>query len=107
MFTNGNTAIECGGGLNPVGGAPARAAVPGVACLGIHRFWAKKYASAATTTAMIASTSGFDRHVPRTGSLIVGAAPDTALAADNSSDSRRFTRSTKAGGVSPRGRRVH
>ena len=36
-----------------------------------------------------------------------GAAPDTALNGDSSGDSRRFIRSTKAGGVSPPGRRVH
>src|ERR1700693_944288 len=48
----------------------------------------------------------------RFGSLTGGTAPDTGLAGgrvvvDRSGDSRRRTRSTKAGGVSPAGRRVH
>src|ERR1700682_698924 len=45
-FTNGSTAIECGGGGNAVGGAPALAAVSGVACLGAQNLLARKYASA-------------------------------------------------------------
>src|SRR5579863_3815203 len=90
-FTNGSTAIECGGG--------AKAVADGVKCFEIQ-----KYADAAkTTTATIASSTGFDRQVARTGSLIAGVAPDTALNGDSSGDSRRFIRSTKAGGVSPAG----
>src|SRR5579872_4387031 len=96
-FTNGSTATECGGG--------AKAAADGVKCLEIQ-----KYAGAAkTTTAMatIATSGGFDRRDARTGSLIAAVAPDPALIGDSSGDSRRFIRSTKLGGVSPAGRRVH
>src|SRR5438309_7619609 len=91
-FTNGSTAIECGGGLKPV--------ADGVKCFEIQ-----KYAGPAKTT--IANSTGFDRQVARTGSLSSGAAPDTALNGDSSGDNRCFIRSTKAGGISPPGRRVH
>src|ERR1700719_4184801 len=84
-FTNGSTAIECGGGLKAVGGAPARAAVSGVACLGAQNLLARKYASAARTTA--ASRTGFDLREARIGSLIAGASPDTALTGESSGDS--------------------
>src|SRR6201987_395632 len=66
-FTNGSTARECGGGL--------KAAADGVKCFEIQ-----KYASATTTTtATVASSTGFDLRDARTGSLGPGAAPDTAL----------------------------
>src|ERR1700722_16916539 len=98
MFTNGSTATECGGGLK---------ALDVARCFEIQNLSATKYASAAKTTATIASRTGFDLREARTGSLSPGAAPDTALNGDSSGDSRRLIRSTKAGGVSPSGRRVH
>src|SRR5580700_6968905 len=111
-FTNGSTAIECGGGSKAAvapGSAVARDAVfpadvPG--CLKTQDLPATRNASATkTTTTTITTGVGLRR--ARTGSLIARAAPDTALRAESCGDNRRFIRSTKAGGVSPPGRRVH
>src|SRR5207302_5518191 len=79
-FTNGSTAIECGGGLK---------AVPdGVKCFEIQKY----PGPAKTTTTTIASSTGLDRQVARTGSLSPGAAPDTALNSDSSGDNRQIGR---------------
>ena len=101
MFANGSTAIECGGGLK------ARWTLRAT-CFGIQNLSSEtKYASVATRRQSIASGTGFDLREARTGVLSPGAAPDTAFNGDGSGDSRRLIRSTKAGGVSPPGRRVH
>src|ERR1700689_4509554 len=97
MFAKGSTAIECGGGLK----ADAARGFE------IQNLSATMYASVARMTQTIASRTGFDLREPRTGSLSPGAAPDTAFNGDSSGDSRRLIRSTKAGGVSRPGRRVH
>src|SRR6516164_9820328 len=68
MFTNGSTAIECGGGAK-------------VAADGIRRFEIQKYAGAArTATATIARRIGFDPQNGGTCSLSGGTALGTALA---------------------------
>ena len=61
-----------------------------------------------TTTATIASSAGFDRREVGTGSWIAGSSTRATAGGpsdrcDSSGDSRRFIRSTKAGGVSPAG----
>src|SRR6202035_4198562 len=112
MFTNGSTAIECGGGLNAAAAAGAGAA-SGVACFETQNLLATMYARAANaTTATIASRSGLAHWDARIGFLTAAMALDMVLAgsrvaAGASGDSSRRTRSTNAGGVSPAGRRVH
>src|SRR6202050_2816002 len=97
-FTNGSTAIECGGGLK---------AVDAARCFEIQNLSATKYASVARTTATIASRNGFDLREARSGPPTPGPEADTAFNGDSCGDSRRLIRSTKAAGVSPPGRRVH
>src|ERR1700688_3940473 len=113
-FTNGSTAIECRGGLKAAA-APGSAVVRDAGSPADVPGWretqnlpATRYASAAqTTTVTITSSTDSDLRDARTGSLIAGAAPDTALTGESCGNSRRFIRSTKAGGVSPPGRRLH
>src|ERR1700733_14046551 len=105
MLTNGSTAIECGGGLKAAAGSvPARAAVSAadvLADLEARNLSATKYASAARTTASIASTTGHDLRAPRAGSLTVAVAPDATLNGTGSGDSRCLIRSMNAAEVSP------
>jgi len=88
MFTNGSTAIECGGGEKA--GALGGAAVAGVlavtvgdalTCFEIQNLSATKYASAAKTTATVTHSAGFDHEGPRKGRRAVSMASDTDGAA--------------------------
>src|SRR5262249_26220907 len=112
----GSTAIECCGGLKAAGaaaeGAAGAAGAAAGACFSIPSLVTPKYVRAATTTTAIPSSRGLDDEVTRTDVPPTGAALDAALAVGRvivaaSGDTKRCTRSTKAGGVSPPGRRVH
>src|SRR5580704_19186273 len=117
MFTKGSTAIEYGGGVNVGAVVSTLDAVPEEAegaamCFEIQNLSKTKYASARITTVPITATAKFAPRAAQPIRLIAGAAADSPLAGarmaiDVSGDSRRCTRSTKAGGVSPPGRRVH
>src|SRR5215468_6672657 len=116
MLTNGSTAMECGGGVKAAGAALAGATggVGGDArCLEIQNLSATKYASTART-ATVTHSPRFDHESPRIGRRVLSVASDTedavgcAVGARScAGDRRRHTRSAKAGGVSPAGRRVH
>src|SRR5437879_2671162 len=82
MFTNGNTAIECGGGEKS-GAATLAEAVGGfgddVGCLEIQNLSIAKYARAPrTNTATPESSAGVDRQNAATRSLVSGVAADPA-----------------------------
>src|SRR5262245_10244219 len=105
MFTNGSTAMECGGG--------AKAAGDGVKGLVIQNLSAMRANAAKTTTPTVTNSAGLDHEDPRTGCRALNVVSDTkaagraAAARSGSGDRRRRTRSAKAGGASPAGRRVH
>src|SRR3981081_1357040 len=84
IFTNGSTAIECGGGAKAVGAALAGAAggVGGDAgFLWIQNSSMPKEASApATTTARTIGSACFDRQGVATRSLVSGVAADPRAA---------------------------
>src|SRR5215471_18138910 len=93
-FTNGSTAIECGGGAK---------ATETAECFEIQKYVAAAKMSSAAT----ASSNGFHCRDAGTRSPIPGVALDTALNGDSSDDSRCLMRSTNARGAWPPGRRVH
>ena len=123
MFTNGSTAIECGGGEKAAAAAVVVAAAAGAedvtggasrACFELQNLSATEYASATASRATTARSAGFDHEDARTGCLLAGVAPDAVLAGGGipvgalvSSDSSRLTRSTNAGVACPPGNRVH
>src|SRR5215469_15741000 len=94
MFTNGSTAIECGGGLN--------AEAAGGADFGIQGFWMNRYAAPAAITTASANQRGLARD------NFPGATAADARACGELTPARSCTmRRTNSGGVSPAGRRVH
>jgi hypothetical protein len=84
MFTNGNTAIECGGGVKAgasvgaaVAGVPVLTVGDAVTCFEIQNLSATKYASAAKTTATVTHSAGPDHAGPRKGRCGLGVVSDS------------------------------
>src|SRR6516164_9088375 len=116
MFTNGSTAIECGGGLKAAGGAPEDDVALDVARTAtgfeIHGLLMSRYASAARTSSATATNrarlNGAGLPVVRG----IGNAPETGPAGNlavigGPGDSSLLMRATNSGGVSPLVKRVH
>jgi hypothetical protein len=109
MFTNGSTAMECGGGekaavLVEAVVAGAVNVGDGLGCLEIQNLVTTEYARANTSSAITARGAGFNHQNERMGSPLASVVPEAVLVGDGllvdafaSGDSNRRTRSTKAG----------
>src|SRR5246127_5883949 len=114
MFTNGSTAIECGGGWKAAGGAPgddvAFDVVRAAAGFEIHGLLMSRYASAARTNSATvtkrARLNGPDRPAIRgIGDEAETGPAGNRAAVGGSGDSSLLMRATNSGGVSPLGKR--